>query len=109
MPYYTKDPKRDPNFDNHPFWGLGLRLQGRCGGASKSKTVTDRKRVSQNATACALLMAMPNLIILGSCLGLFMLLQSRLLKNLKPNAKYQKLACQALAGAGRIPNLGPAQ
>ena len=19
MPYYTKDPKRDPNFDNHPY------------------------------------------------------------------------------------------
>ena len=22
MPYYVKDPKRDPNFDNHPFGGL---------------------------------------------------------------------------------------
>ena len=21
MPYYNKDPKRDPNFDNHPYKG----------------------------------------------------------------------------------------
>ena len=28
MPYYNKDPKRDPSFDNHPFRGLGFRLRG---------------------------------------------------------------------------------
>ena len=40
MPYYIRDPKRDPNFDNHPHasglqglqvWGfrvLGLGIQG---------------------------------------------------------------------------------
>ena len=23
MPYYNRDPKRDHNFDNHPYQGLG--------------------------------------------------------------------------------------
>ena len=24
MPYYIKDPKRDHDFDNHPYWGLDM-------------------------------------------------------------------------------------
>ena len=30
MPYYDKDPKRDPNIDNHPFgpWAPSARVGG---------------------------------------------------------------------------------
>ena len=34
VPYYNKDPKRDHNFDNHPYtiWVHGP-LKGNCGGS----------------------------------------------------------------------------
>ena len=28
MPYYNRDPKRDPNFDNHPFDTGSLDVKG---------------------------------------------------------------------------------
>ena len=30
MPYYTKDPKRDPNFDNHPCRIVTEAVDGRA-------------------------------------------------------------------------------
>ena len=54
MPYYNWDPKRDHNFDNHPYeplnpgfmalrlvWGFGFRGEGLCRSFSKSETLRD--------------------------------------------------------------------
>ena len=43
MPYYTRDPKRDHNFDNHPYEAeLGLRTSQPTGEPQKTSNTKGR-------------------------------------------------------------------
>ena len=42
MPYYNRDPKRDPNFDNHPYDHLGLE-------ADCALVLSEREDFGENA------------------------------------------------------------
>ena len=73
-PYYIKDPKRDPNFDNHPFKRKDTRagrfLQGLGGGGSLGRSVP--VAVSGCGPNCALrpsALGVPGSA--GLCLGIF--------------------------------------
>ena len=50
MPYYNKDPKRDHNFDNHPYsgasGGCGSSEKGFSSGGTSSSTIGSRRGVS---------------------------------------------------------------
>ena len=51
MPYYNRDPKRDHNFDNHPYGSfreLGIPLKGSFEGSLKGSIKGLGFRVSEN-------------------------------------------------------------